>query len=74
MSRGAFLFNTGLVDVGVGPSVQFLSIEANTLYSNTEFPDIGANSFVELGATHAEVGWCRIGSQDSGWVGEQVCS
>ncbi|MCY1302687.1 hypothetical protein D9M70_523620 [compost metagenome] len=72
MSRGTLLFNAGLVDVGVGPGVQFLSIEADALHPDTEFPDVGANSFVELGAAHAEVGWCRIGPKYSGHASDQA--
>lgn len=72
MSRGTFLFNAGLVDVGVGPGVQFLSIEADALHPDTEFPDVGANSLVELSTAHAEVGWCRIGPKYSGHASDQA--
>lgn len=66
MSRGTVLFNDGQVDVGVDPGVQFLSIEADPLYPYLEFPNVGANGFVELGTAHAEVGGGRIRSKDSG--------
>ncbi|MGE8453879.1 MAG: hypothetical protein ACN6OP_25375 [Pseudomonadales bacterium] len=72
MSRGTLLFNAGLVDVGVGPGVQFLSIEANALHPDTKFPHVRPDGFVEFCATHAEVGGGRTGSQDSGWAGDQA--
>lgn len=72
MSRGTFLFNGGLVDVGVGPGVQFLSVKADALHPDTEFPDVGANSLVEFGAAHAEVGWCRVGPKYPGHARDQA--
>ena len=66
MSLGTFLFNNGPVDVGVDPGVQFLSIKADPLHSNAEFPDVGPNGFIELSAAHAQVGRCHICSKDSG--------
>lgn len=72
MSRGTFLFNAGLVDVGVGPGIKFLSIEADALHPDAEFPDIGADSFVELGTAHAEVGGCRVGPKYSGHASDQA--
>lgn len=53
MSRGTVLFNDGQVDVGVDPGVQFLSIKTDPLYPYLEFPNVGANGFVELGTAHA---------------------
>jgi len=65
MSRGTFLFNDGPFDVSVDPGVQFLSIKADPLYPNLEFPHVGANGFVELSTAHTEVCGRRIRSEDS---------
>ncbi|MDC3993151.1 hypothetical protein KGZ01_18140 [Pseudomonas aeruginosa] len=73
MSLGTFLFNACPVDVGVCPGIQLLTIKADALHSNAEFTHVGPDGFVEFGATHAEVGGGRTGSQDSGWAGDQAC-
>jgi len=55
-------FNCRGLNVGVGPSFKLQSVEANTLFSDREFPYVWPNGFIEFVPAHAEIAVCLTGA------------
>jgi hypothetical protein len=52
----ARFFNCHRLDVGICPGIQLKPVKGDTLFSNGEFPDVGANGVFEFFAAHTEIG------------------
>jgi len=55
-------FNRHGLNVSVGPRVKFQSVEADTLFSDREFPNVRSDCFVEFVPAHAEIAVCLSGA------------
>jgi hypothetical protein len=60
------LFNRLPSDVGVGPLVQLMPVEGDTLFSNGKFSDVRAYFRVKYSAAHAKVRRGLLSSDEAG--------
>ena len=63
--RMRLFVNGVLVDKGVCPTVQFLSIKTDALFANDDFSDIRANASIEFPNIHPKVLWCQLHSDEA---------
>lgn len=60
-----FINGLGL-DVGIGPLVQLMPVEGDTLLADRKLPDMGPHCLVELGPAHAQVPGSVAGTDKPG--------